>query len=253
MSHIRDGEQTNTALSPHPVARLQWFAQPQRDQHVDFEKWLDHEMEARFKSWLMPKLRPVCDKPTNEITDEEKRIIFEQFDKFLVDQSETLGLRLFLCESVRRRLLEWDYLPNGSLYLKKFLAGMQRHVEIAHEGTPSSPTDSQEWIARDACVTELKALQGRLRATSTESRSRLSWQEMQNEIERHPEAYRRISENILSLSQFCGQHPELARSFAIGEETPAQFANQWIAWSKNLDPEYYRQSVSKLGKDRKRF
>ncbi len=214
---------------------------------AQLRKNVDADLTQQFDNWKLDEINANLQKPHTG-SDE-----LELFDKFIVYQAQTIGVRLLLSEAVLRRVMQWvigGQSASGSLgpikggvdYLEKFTGALVQNAKL-RIGSARLDIQREHWrTGAPAIKRELAALQRQIKAANARCNQTPGWPQIEAAIKRDTNAYPRLNQNLTSLREFCS--PLRSECFALGTIKPAGFFHEWAGWDTGRDPESVRQKVS---------
>jgi hypothetical protein len=235
-----------------PVQYLQWLAvslegvpDPRDRARIRFN--LEHDLQSQFTQWLTPRWSAVFSKRPKERTDEENRVIVDQFDRFLIGHAaELLGPRLFLCDVVVRRLIRWnDQLKKGPDLLQQFFQALLRGTKV-RRGQRSGSVDRTTKIAKQRLLSECRQLRERIKILRAQTNRNLRFENLIGIVESNSASMSSLFKNLPSLRAFYAQRSEEVEYFLTDRIRPAQFVAEWLAWSKCRSTKALRNDLSEL-------
>jgi len=208
--------------------------------------WLDRLSPADLKiasaqgpSWLA-KISPEARRVLNEI---------------IVRQAVTLGWRIGLSGLVQWRLSEWDLVPDGLKLLSRYHRAVERAARIFQRLEKPPLDDPNLYRFKVETVKELRVLLGEMRKTYQARRcdppddlEPVLVAHFLKAIARRSKSLPFLSANCPRWRGFFEEQPIVLRLQLAGVRlSPASLFDSWLSWCKGVDPEWLRQTISRLG------
>jgi hypothetical protein len=214
------------------------------------------DIRRLFEGRLAPEdLALWCqDEPETDWTEPEKRRLLGMLDLVIIERAETLGWRVYLSPLVLRQMAEWhDKYKHGPQRLKELGKAVARAARVAR-GEDKLPISEPEWKQnKEQAKNELQRLFNQYRAVFRPLQARPSYQDacewLRSAVEDSKESFPLLRVNMNSLFKYfehAGKEDiTFVKRLLLGNIRPASLFDEWAAWGRNLDTEFFRQSVSR--------
>lgn len=204
---------------------------------VDIWKSILSESEIREFQWQQKVSKPAL----------------EKLDALILKQAETLGWRLGLSPLVHWRFSEWDVQSNGPTLFERYGKALAKSALIAQKRALPPIDDPELYRVKLQTVAELRQLLRNMRRAFSKRRSSPSLDEMldhfQKTVSADGDAFPYLKTNLNSWLKYIRAHSTSIKVPLRGtRSSPATLFDAWLAWSKGMDPETIRQTISDLGK-----
>jgi hypothetical protein len=230
---------------------------PPPDDHLAqliFGATMTDQVRDLFERRLAPKDLTLWNSE-EPLTLADSRRIYGLLDKTIIELAQTFGWRIYASEAVRQQMAKWFHgaYEHGPELVKQLGDAVHLGALVAH-GRAKLPVMEREWreIKRQA-VSESRRLIRQSRKIFNQRRTGLRYQEacewLRKTIQDSPTAFPLLLVNIDSLFQFftwAEKDDCFAQSLTLGNIPPVELFNRWGAFVRNLSPETFRQSISKL-------
>ena len=171
--------------------------------------------------------------------------VFDTLDDVIFLQVRSLGARIFLCDSVLRRLMTWDSLSNGPHLWKRFGEEMRTHIQV-WRGQKKLPLEQGMRPLRDDLKREYVVLRRWLRSQNPKRRT-IPIDELlasaHGYVSANRNSFRRLRMNWHLLEARIREYPEWLTDANL---TAAAFADDFLAEHTNRSIESLRQSISRM-------
>jgi hypothetical protein len=171
----------------------------------------------------------------------------QKLDALILKQAETFGWRLALSTLVHRRFEEWDHKPDGPLLFGQYGKALTKCARIFQKRQAPPIDDPDLYRAKEETVVELRLLVRSLRNSFSQKGCNPSVDELIDYVRHESGHHPHLNANIASWLQYFRLHPTSIKLLLSQQRTsPAALFDEWLAWSKGLEPETVRQKISEL-------
>lgn len=174
-------------------------------------------------------------------------------DQVIIEKAQILGWRVYLSPLVLNRMAKWSHSGDRGIQRLQQLGQAVTFAARVEHGEAKLPITAAEWREhKKRGVDELRRLFKQFHANFNHRRRAPSYQDacdwIATTIRGSPGAFPLLRVNLTSLSRFfeVAEDPTFRRRLVLCEIRPAALFDEWVALSRNLSPETFRQSVSNL-------
>jgi len=178
--------------------------------------------------------------------------LLSKLDSIILDQTETLGWRITLCELVRFRMSEWDLASNGPELFERLGSAMGK-ASLILQRKKLPPLDADAWLVKRETIQELKPIVNTLRAHFSRKKIAPKPTEAREFFATtvSDSSFVHVRANIDRWLKFFEENQDaLDRLFLDRRPTPASLYDRFNAWSSGWEQESLRQAISDLGTSR---
>ena len=176
-------------------------------------------------------------------------------DEIIIRQAVTLGWRIGLSELVHWRLSEWELAPDGLKLLRRYHRAVERAARIFQRREKPPLDDPNLYPFKVATVKELRVLLSEMReafrprlSDSPDDVERVLLSHFFRIVVKRSSSFPLIAANRLRWDAFFKEQPTVLRqNLAEVRLRPASLFDLWLSWCKGVDPEWLRQTISRLG------
>ncbi len=196
--------------------------------------------------------RDECDERWPEPT---KKRIWGALDKTIVGRAETLGWLIYLSPLVQKRMAQWHWEhERGPERFEQLGQAVVLAARVARGDAKLPISEPGLKQAKAQGVSELRRLLKQSKKDFNQRRTPPSYQEVcewfRTRLEASPRAFPFLKLNTFSLLQYFEHAKQkengFAKRLALGEIRPGALFDDWGAWSRNLNRDTFRQSISRL-------
>lgn len=183
--------------------------------------------------------------------------IWRTLDYVAVERAEsTYGSFVFLSPHVRMRYIQWFLDPGyGAKCIKKLHRAIERGIQV-RLGKDKLPISEPEWrAAKSEGVAELRRIFKQYRYAFNPRRTAPTYQETCDWYRKTvlgSVSFPFLSRNLDSLFNYIeyaeSKDEDMKDRFRSGPLKPGEFFDNWGAYSRNLSPQNFRQSIANLPK-----
>lgn len=184
-----------------------------------------------------------------------RRRISATIDRTLVDLAPYFGTAIYMSRSVQQRLRQWEEEgKRGIERVKKLNRAVENGLSARYSGKVKlSVTDPELKANKNQAVQELTHLFKLRKRFLGMNDIKVDYKEARawyRKVVHTSDQFYLLQGQMLALFDFVEMAaPHLKEDFIAGKiKAPANLFDQWGAWRRNLDPETFRQQVSRLPK-----
>lgn len=188
--------------------------------------------------------------------DSDRRI-WRTFDCVIIERAEsTYGPSIFLSPFVRMRYTQWSFDPEyGSRCIEELHRAIERGNRV-RLGKDKLPITEPEWRAtKSEAVAELRRIFKLYRRSFNQRNTAPTYEETYDWYRKTvlgSPSFPFLSGNLASMFNYIGYAESNGENvkyrFRLGLLKPGEFFDNWGAYSRNLSPQNFRQSIASLPK-----